>query len=62
MTKDERVEFLINRIETDLKRLERLTGKNHISAFVIDDFYSFRATKDGDENDKPIDVIRMEDE
>lgn len=62
MTKEERIELLINRIEADLKRLQRQTGKNHISAFVIDDFYSFRATKDEDENDKPIKVIRMEDE
>ena len=62
MTNKERVEMLINRIEADLKKLGRLTGKNHISAFVIDDFYSFRAVKDEDENDIAIDVTRRGEE
>lgn len=59
---NDRVDKLINRIEADLKRLQFLTGKNHISAFVIDDFYYFSAHKDGDENDIAIEIMKRGEE
>ena len=62
MTKEEHIEFLINRIEEDLKLLQTLTEKDHISTFVIGDFYYFSAHKDGDENDKPIEIYKSGDE
>ena len=58
---DNKVKKLIDRIRADLEKVGELTGKNHISAYVINDFYSFRAIKDGDENDKPIDINKIGD-
>ena len=59
MNKQKEVDKLIEHIEAVLQRLQKLTGRNHISAFVIDDFYNFRAVKDGDKKDIGIDVSKI---
>lgn len=63
MDKDKRVEMLINRIEADLKRLQCLTGNNHISTFVVDDFFQFLASEHREGNIiTNIDITRRGDE
>lgn len=62
---NERVNFLIDRIEGDLKTLQVLTGNNHISAFISDNFYHFMAANTTDEtteNDINISISRFGDE